>query len=76
MNKENIKKILNQSEETRRNLREVGKISLDMINQIHLTQGKDELWEKAVEINKLTEKIHMKLQLIESAICLQVITDK
>ena len=30
-------------------------ISLDMINQIHLTQGKDELWEKAVEINKITE---------------------
>ena len=33
-----------------------------MINQIHLTQGKGELWEKAVEINKIAEKLKKNVQ--------------
>ena len=76
MNKQNAKKLLNESEEARRSLREIGKVSLDMINQIHLTEGKNVLWEKAVEINKITEKIHLQLQKMETAMCLQVITNK
>ena len=76
MNKRNAKDLLDRVEEAKSNAKEVGKISLDAINQIHLTQGKNELWEKAVEINKIAEKLWTGLNALESKICFQVINKK
>ena len=75
MKRQNAKDLIKESEEIRNNLRKIGEVTLDMINQIRLTQGKDELWEKAVEINKIAEKMHIKLQRLETKICFQVISD-
>ena len=75
MKRQNAKDLVKESEEVRTNLKQIGKISLDMINQIHLTQGKNELWEKAVEINKIAEKMHNKLNKLETKICFQVISE-
>jgi hypothetical protein len=76
MNKKNAKELLNEIEKAKFNAKEIGKISLDAIGKIHLAQGKNDLWEKAVEVNKIAEKLHNSLSSLESKICFQVIDNK
>ena len=76
MKRQSAKDLLRNLEEIKSEIKDIGKVSLDAISHIHHTQGKNELWEKAVEINKIAEKSYNQLAKLETRICFLVISDK